>query len=582
MKFGLFICSKKPIFVKVMEYRWRAKPLPNQEQVLQLSESIRVNPYISTILVQRGIDTYEKAEKFFRPKLEDLHNPFEMKDMDVAIKRIQTAVTNQEGILVYGDYDVDGTTAVSIVYSYFKSFNQNIEYYIPDRYKEGYGISRAGLEYAAEKGFTLVITLDCGIRSNELVDYGNSLGLEMIICDHHLPGDTLPKAAAILNPKRRDCTYPYKELSGAGIGFKLIQAYNEKQGMPTEMVYDYLDMVAVSIASDLVDIRGENRVLSFYGLKKLNENPSIGLQTLLDDCPKKEQYTISDIIFGIGPRINAAGRIADAKAAVKVLIEKDYNTAKKYAKVLSERNHERKELDSDITCDAVDMVQNNPRLMNKYSMVLQGEGWSKGVIGIVASRMVEQFYKPTIVFSLNDGMLTGSARSIKTFDIHEAIGACGELVEQFGGHKYAAGLSIKVENFDAFADKFEAIVRESVTADDLVPVVEYDMEMETSMITPGMMKILKQLSPFGPGNSIPVFRSNNLKANQTAKILKDRHLKMQVQTPNGPMDSIGFGLAEHWPSVTDAQIFHACYCIEENTYNGRTNLQLRLQDIKTN
>jgi single-stranded-DNA-specific exonuclease len=582
MKFGLFICSKKPIFAKVMEYRWRAKPLPNQEQVLQLSESIRVNPYISTILVQRGIDTYEKAEKFFRPKLEDLHNPFEMKDMDVAIKRIQTAVTNQEGILVYGDYDVDGTTAVSIVYSYFKSFNQNIEYYIPDRYKEGYGISRAGLEYAAEKGFTLVITLDCGIRSNELVDYGNSLGLEMIICDHHLPGDTLPKAAAILNPKRRDCTYPYKELSGAGIGFKLIQAYNEKQGMPTEMVYDYLDMVAVSIASDLVDIRGENRVLSFYGLKKLNENPSIGLQTLLDDCPKKEQYTISDIIFGIGPRINAAGRIADAKAAVKVLIEKDYNTAKKYAKVLSERNHERKELDSDITRDAVDMVQNSPRLMSKYSMVLQGEGWSKGVIGIVASRMVEQFYKPTIVFSLNDAMLTGSARSIKTFDIHEAIGACGELVEQFGGHKYAAGLSIKVENFDAFADKFEAIVRESVTADDLVPVVEYDMEMETSMITPGMMKILKQLSPFGPGNSIPVFRSNNLKANQTAKILKDRHLKMQVQTPNGPMDSIGFGLAEHWPSVTDAQIFHACYCIEENTYNGRTNLQLRLQDIKTN
>lgn len=582
MKFGLFICAKKPIFAKVMEYRWRAKPLPNQEQVLQLSESIRVNPYISTILVQRGIDTYEKAEKFFRPKLEDLHNPFEMKDMDVAIKRIQTAVTNQEGILVYGDYDVDGTTAVSIVYSYFKSFNQNIEYYIPDRYKEGYGISRAGLEYAAEKGFTLVITLDCGIRSNDLVDYGNSLGLEMIICDHHLPGDTLPKAAAILNPKRRDCTYPYKELSGAGIGFKLIQAYNEKQGMPTEMVYDYLDMVAVSIASDLVDIRGENRVLSFYGLIKLNENPSIGLQTLLDDCPKKEQYTISDIIFGIGPRINAAGRIADAKAAVKVLIEKDYNTAKKYAKVLSERNHERKELDSDITRDAVDMVQKSPRLMSKYSMVLQGEGWSKGVIGIVASRMVEQFYKPTIVFSLNDGMLTGSARSIKTFDIHEAIGACGELVEQFGGHKYAAGLSIKVENFDAFADKFEAIVRESVTADDLVPVVEYDLEMETSMITPGMMKILKQLSPFGPGNSIPVFRSNNLRANQTAKILKDRHLKMQVQTPNGPMDSIGFGLAEHWPSVTDAQIFHACYCIEENTYNGRTNLQLRLQDIKTN
>ncbi len=578
----MLICFKNTIFAELMEYRWRAKSTPNQEQVLQLSESIRVNPYISTILVQRGIDTYEKAEKFFRPKLEDLHNPFLMKDMDLAIRRIQKAVSQQEGILVYGDYDVDGTTAVSIVFSYFKSFNQNIEYYIPDRYKEGYGISRTGLEYAAAKGFTLVIALDCGIRSNELVDYGNSLGLEIIICDHHLPGETLPKAAAILNPKRLDCEYPYKELSGAGIGFKLIQAYNEKQGMPTEMVYDYLDMVAVSIASDLVDIRGENRVLSFYGLKKLNENPSIGLQSLLDDCPKKEQYNISDIIFGIGPRINAAGRISDANAAVKVLIEKDYHTAKKYAKVLSERNHERKELDTDITRDAIDMVEKSERLLSKYSMVLQGEGWSKGVIGIVASRMVEQFYKPTIVFSLNDGMLTGSARSIKTFDIHEAIGACGDLVEQFGGHKYAAGLSIKVENFDAFADRFEAIVRESVTAEDLIPVVEYDLEMDTALITTGMMKILKQLSPFGPGNTIPVFRSNNLKANQTAKILKDRHLKMQVQTPNGPMDSIGFGLAEHWPSVTDSQIFHACYCIEENTYNGRTNLQLRLQDIKTN
>ena len=510
----MLFCPKKTIFAELMEYRWRAKSTPNPEQVALLSESIRVNPNIAAILIQRGIDSYEKAEKFFRPKLEDLHNPFLMKDMDVAIRRIQQAVTNQEGMLIYGDYDVDGTTAVSIVYSYFKSFNQNIEYYIPDRYKEGYGISKTGLEYAAEMGFTLVITLDCGIRSNALADYATSLGLEMIICDHHLPGETLPNVAAILNPKRNDCEYPYKELSGAGIGFKLIQAYNEKQGMPTEMVYDYLDMVAVSIASDLVDIRGENRVLSFYGLKKLNENPSIGLQTLLEDCPKKDQYNISDILFGIGPRINAAGRISDATAAVKVLIEKDYNTAKKYAKVLSERNHERKELDTDITRDAIAMVEQSQRLMDKYSMVLKGEGWSKGVIGIVASRMVEQFYKPTIVFSLNDGMLTGSARSIKTFDIHEAIGACGDLVEQFGGHKYAAGLSIKVENFDAFADKFEAIVRETVTAEDLIPVVEYDLEIETQSITPGMMKILKQLSPFGPGNAIPVFRTNNLKANR--------------------------------------------------------------------
>lgn len=570
------------ILAELMKYRWRAKTLPNKEQVLQLSESINIHPNIATILVQRGIDTYEKAEKFFRPKLEDLHSPFLMKDMDEAILRIQQANSKQEGMLIYGDYDVDGTTAVSIVYSYFKSINHNIEYYIPDRYSEGYGISKTGLEYAASRGFTLVITLDCGIRSNVLVDYAISLGLDVIICDHHLPGESLPNAAAILNPKRNDCKYPYKELSGAGIGFKLIQAYNEKQGMPNEMVFEYLDMVAVSIASDLVDIRGENRVLSFYGLKKLNENPSIGLQTLLDDYPKKEQYTISDIIFGIGPRINAAGRIANATAAVKVLIEKDYNTAKKYAKVLAERNHERKELDTDITIDAINMVEKSPRLLSKYSMVLQGEGWSKGVIGIVASRMVEQFYKPTIIFSLNNGMLTGSARSIKTFDIHEAIGACGNLVDQFGGHKYAAGLSIKAENFDAFADRFEAIVKETVTEDDLIPVVEYDLEIDTAQITPSMMKILKQLSPFGPGNTVPVFRSNHLKANQSAKIIKDKHLKMQVATPNGNIDSIGFGLSEHWPNVTDSQLFHACYCIEENTYNGRTNLQLRLQDIKTN
>lgn len=564
-----------------MKYQWQAKKLPNQNMILQLSTQLNISHPIATMLVQRGIDTYDKAEKFFRPKLNDLHNPFLMQDMDVAIHRIQQAIEKQEGVLIYGDYDVDGTTAVSIVYSYFKSFIQRIAYYIPNRYTEGYGISKAGLEYAAENGFDLIVVLDCGIRANDLIDYGNALGLDIIICDHHLPGKTLPNASAILNPKRKDCAYPYKELSGAGIGFKLIQAYNLKQEMPEEVVYEYLDTVAVSIASDVVDMCGENRILAYYGLKKLNENPSIGLQALLNELPKKEQYTISDILFGIAPRINAAGRISDAKAAVKLLIEKDYNTAKKNARVLAERNNERKELDIDITREAIAMVENSSHFRKKFSTVLRGEFWSRGVIGIVASRLVEQFYKPTIVFSFNDGLLIGSARSIKTFDIHEAIGACGEWVLQYGGHKYAAGLSIKAEHFDAFSERFEAIVRETVTQEELIPVIEYDVEIDVSTITLGMFNILKQLSPFGPGNPMPIFRSNNLSAKQSARVLKDRHLKLQINTPKGDWDSIGFGMAEYMMSVSDHQKFNACYCLEENTYNGKTSIQLRIHDIKS-
>ncbi|PHX91985.1 MAG: single-stranded-DNA-specific exonuclease RecJ [Flavobacteriales bacterium] len=564
-----------------MKYQWQAKKLPNQHLIVPLSAELNISTPIATILVQRGIDTYEKAEKFFRPKLSDLHNPFLMQDMDVAIHRIQQAIDTQESVLIYGDYDVDGTTAVSIVYSYFKPFLERIAYYIPNRYTEGYGISKAGLEYAAENGFVLIVVLDCGIRSNDLIDYGNALGLDIIICDHHLPGKTLPNASAILNPKRKDCAYPYKELSGAGIGFKLIQAYNLKQKLPEQVVYEYLDTVAVSIASDVVDMCGENRILTYYGLKKLYENPSIGLQALLNESSKKGYYTVSDILFGIAPRINAAGRISDAKAAVKLLIEKDFNTAKKYASVLAERNSVRKELDIDITREAIAMVQNSGDFGKKYSTVLRGESWSRGVIGIVASRLVEQFYKPTIIFSFNDGFLIGSARSIKTFDIHEAIGACGELVVQYGGHKYAAGLSIKADDFDAFSKRFEAIVRETLTQEELIPVIEYDIEIDVATITPAMFNILKQLSPFGPGNPMPIFRSDNLSAKQSARVLKDQHLKLQINSPKGDIDSIGFGMAEYLMSVSDHQKFNACYCLEENTYNGKTSIQLRIHDIKS-
>ena len=564
-----------------MEKRWVENNHSDKTAIDRLAGELNVNAVVASLLIKRGIHTFDQARDFFRPSILHLHDPFLMKDMELAINRINKAITHNERILIYGDYDVDGTTSVALTYTFFKTQYDHLDFYIPDRYKEGYGISTAGIDFAKEHGFSLIIALDCGIKANDKVAYANSLGIDFIICDHHLPGDTVPAAIAVLDPKQKDCDYPYDELSGCGIGFKLVQAYCQFHQIDMDTILPLLDLVAVSIASDIVPLTGENRTLAYFGLQQLNSNPRPGFKALMNIAATKTDLSINEIVFAIGPRINAAGRISDATAAVKVLIEKDYNTAKKYAKVLSERNHERKELDTDITRDAIAMVEQSQRLMDKYSMVLKGEGWSKGVIGIVASRMVEQFYKPTIVFSLNDGMLTGSARSIKTFDIHEAIGACGDLVEQFGGHKYAAGLSIKVENFDAFADKFEAIVRETVTAEDLIPVVEYDLEIETQSITPGMMKILKQLSPFGPGNAIPVFRTNNLKANQSAKIIKDRHLKMQINTPHGNMDSIGFGLAEYWPSVTDGQQFHACYCIEENTFNGRTNLQLRLQDIKT-
>ena len=564
-----------------MEIIWKAKPLPNSEIVAKLSAEINVSEAIATILIQRGVDTFDKAKSFFRPQLSDVHDPFLLKDMDVAYTRIKKAVYHGEKMMVYGDYDVDGTTAVSIVYSYFVTLNSHIEYYIPDRYKEGYGISKMGIDYAKENNIGLIIALDCGIRSNDLIDYANSLGIDFIIGDHHLPGDTLPKAHAILNPKRRDCTYPYKELSGAGIGFKIVQAYSKKEGFSEEKILEYIDLVAVSIASDMVDMQGENRVLAYFGLKKLNENPSIGLQALIEVGPKKKTYSIQDIIFGIGPKINAAGRISDATAAVRVLIEKEYTTARQLTRVLNERNTERKELDNDITKNAVDMVVGTPGMAERKSIVIRGEAWHKGVIGIVASRMVEQFYKPTIVFSQNDGMLTGSARSVKNFDIHEAITECSQWVDQFGGHKYAAGLSIKAENFDAFSEQFESVVVRDIQEASLLPEVEYDLDISLQTLTPKFLDLINQMSPFGPGNPLPIFHSTELRSNNSPRVLKDRHLKLQVSQNNRHyFDGIGFGLAEHLPVVSNGEIFDACYCIEENDFNGQVKLQLRLKDLR--
>ena len=563
-----------------MEVIWKAKSLPNEEQSKSLSNKINVSTPIANILVQRGIDTFDKAKQFFRPKITDLHDPFLMKDMDKAYERLKGAVDNGEPMMVYGDYDVDGTTAVSIVYSYFVTLNPNIEYYIPDRYKEGYGISKIGIDYAKEKGISLIVSLDCGIRSNELIDYANGLGIDFIICDHHLPGETLPNAHSILNPKRSDCHYPYKELSGAGIGFKLVQAYSKKEGFAEDKVMDYIDLVAVSIAADMVDVRGENRVLAYYGLKKLNENPSIGLQALIALNPGKKQYTSQDIIFGIGPKINAAGRISDATAAVRVLIETEYTKAVQLTRVLTERNDERKELDNDITKNAIEMVESSGELHSHKSIVIVGQDWHKGVIGIVASRMVEQFYKPTIVFSNIDGILTGSARSVKKFDIHEAITQCSEWVEQFGGHKYAAGLSIKEENFASFKQAFEAIVADNIQDDSLLPEVEYDLEIDIDTVDQKFLNLVKQMEPFGPGNPQPIFYTSNLRCTGP-RVLKDRHLKFQCLQSRGPsIDGIGFGLSEFYPTVSNGAVFQACYSIEENYFNGQVKLQLRIKDIK--
>ena len=562
-----------------MAFRWTASPKLNDQKVSQLAELINVPNMIAQLLLQRGIETFEQAKKFFRPQLHDLYDPFLMKDMDKAIDRLILAMQKHERIMVYGDYDVDGTTSVSTVYSYFKKFTSNLEYYIPDRYKEGYGISKIGIDFAKEQGISLIIALDCGTRSIELIDYAKSLGIDFIVCDHHLPGDELPKAVALLNPKRSDCDYPYKEMSGCGIGFKLIQAYAIANELPIEDVYKYLDLVAVSTCSDIVDIRDENRILVYYGLKKLNENPCIGLQALLQSYQIKDEYEVSDIVFGIGPKINAAGRIADAKSSVKLLIEEDFHHAMNLAKTLIENNTERKDIDNDITKEALEILENNADLRQKKSTVLYSEKWHKGVIGIVASRLIETYYKPTIIFSEVNGMLTGSARSIKNFDIHDAIGACGDIVVQYGGHKYAAGLTIKKESFDIFTERFEEIVRTKCNDELLTPEISYDTEINFDEINAKFFTLLDQFKPHGPGNMTPIFRTNQA-FDAGSKIVKEKHLKLQAYQNGKKFDGIGFNMSELFPVISKNQAFDICYSLEMNEFKGQKNLQLKIRDVK--
>ena len=562
-----------------MAFRWTASPKLNDQKVSQLAELINVPNLIAQLLLQRGIETFEQAKKFFRPQLHDLYDPFLMKDMDKAIDRLILALQKHERIMVYGDYDVDGTTSVSTVYSYFKKYTSNLEYYIPDRYKEGYGISKIGIDYAKEQGISLIIALDCGTRSIELIDYAKTLGIDFIVCDHHLPGDELPKAVALLNPKRKDCQYPYKEMSGCGIGFKLIQAYAIANDLPIEDVYKYLDLVAVSTCSDIVDIRDENRILVYYGLKKLNENPCIGLQALLQSYQIKDEYEVADIVFGIGPKINAAGRIADAKSSVKLLIEEDFHQAMFLAKTLIENNTERKDIDNDITKEALEILERDHVLRHKKSTVLYSEKWHKGVIGIVASRLIETYYKPTIIFSEVNGMLTGSARSIKNFDIHDAIGTCGDIVVQYGGHKYAAGLTIKKESFELFTERFEEIVSKNCTDELLTPEISYDTEIGFDDINGKFFTLLDQFKPHGPGNMTPIFRTNQV-LDAGSKIVKEKHLKLMAYQNGKKFDGIGFNMSELFPLVSKNQAFDVCYSLEMNEFKGQKNLQLKIRDVK--
>ncbi|MBW7845103.1 MAG: single-stranded-DNA-specific exonuclease RecJ [Bacteroidia bacterium] len=564
-----------------MTKRWIPKIEPDNLIVENIASAINVNKTLSGILVQRGIQTFESARKFFRPQYSELHDPFLMLGMDAAIERIEKAIASNEKILIYGDYDVDGTTAVATVFHFFKNRYPNMDYYIPDRYNEGYGVSVKGIDWAKNNGFSLIIALDCGIKAVDRVKYAKENGIDFIICDHHLPGDTIPDAAAVLNPKQANCNYPFKELSGCGIGFKLVQAYANKHNIPFAEVEQFIDLVAISISSDLVPIMDENRIMVHFGLKKLKSNPNKGIKALLDTYVEKPEYGVSDVVFFIGPRINAAGRIADAKDSVRLMISDNIETAKKIAELVNQHNTERREFDIIITEEAFQMISNDVEFSNKKSTVLFNKEWHKGVIGIVASRLIEKYYRPTIVLTESNGIASGSARSVDGFDLYSAIEECSDLLEQYGGHTHAAGLTLKLENVKPFSDKFEKIVSAKIVERSLTPEIEYDAEITLKAITPKFFNILKQFAPFGPGNQNPIFRSKSVWDVGDVMKVGNNHLKMSITQGEGSRiyKAIAFNLGEYYEKVAQGISFDICYTIEENYYNGHTNLQLNIKDI---
>lgn len=561
--------------------RWSIKSKPEKQKLLALQNDLQVDEIVVTLLLQRGIETYEEAKKFFRPSLDDLHNPYLMKDMDKAVERIEKAIQNQENILVFGDYDVDGTTAVSLVSSYLKSFYPNVATYIPDRYNEGYGISYLGIDFADDNDFSLIIALDCGIKSIEHIAYAKEKGIDFIVCDHHRPGDELPDAVAVLDPKRADCDYPYKELCGCGVGFKLIQALGKNRNQDIDDLVPYLDLVATAIAADIVPITGENRVLAKFGLEVINAAPRAGIKALIQNI-KKKTLTISDVVFIIAPRINAAGRIKHGNYAVELLTEFDLTQAIQFAADIETFNADRKDLDKQITKQALSqIIENNEE--NRFSTVVYQEDWHKGVIGIVASRLVENYYRPTVVFTKSGEKLAASARSVKDFDIYNALEACAEHLEQFGGHMYAAGMTIKEENLQAFKQAFEEFVEKTIHPDLLTPEVSIDAEINLSDINPKLLRILRQFEPFGPENMTPVFLTKNVYDTGYPKQLgsENEHLRLFVkQDDSEGFGTIGFGLGKKIEIARNRNVFDLVYSIEENEWNGNTTIQLQMRDLK--
>ncbi|MCZ8091692.1 single-stranded-DNA-specific exonuclease RecJ [Flavobacterium sp.] len=564
--------------------RWTIKPKPSQEKVKHLVNELKVDELIATLLVQRGIETFDDARQFFRPSLDDLHNPYLMKDMDKAVSRIEKAIVDGENILVFGDYDVDGTTAVSLMSSYLKSFYPNIATYIPDRYDEGYGISYIGIDFAEDNGFSLIIALDCGIKSIDHVIYAKEKNIDFIICDHHRPGETLPEAVAVLDPKRDDCSYPYDELCGCGVGFKLVQALAENRNQTIEDLIPYLDLVATAIAADIVPITGENRVLAKFGLEVINANPRPGIKALIQNL-KKKVLTITDVVFIIAPRINAAGRIKHGNEAVALLTEYDLDQAEFFASEIEQHNSDRKDLDKQITVEALSQIEENNE-KQKFTTVVYQENWHKGVIGIVASRLTETYYRPTIVFTKSGDKLAASARSVKDFDVYNALEACAEHLEQFGGHMYAAGMTLKEENYLNFKNAFEKEVEKTIPPDLLIPEISVDAEIELSYINERLIRILNQFEPFGPQNMTPVFMCKNVKDTGYGKTIgqNDEHLKLFVKQSRSfgteGFGVIGFGLGNKIEITKNQNPFDIAFCIDENEFNGNITVQLRLKDLR--
>lgn len=567
----------------MVEKRWNYKKLPSSEIVDTLSKELGVSYEIATLLGQRGVGTFDEAKHFFRPSLSDLYDPFLMADMTIAVERLSKAVEQNEKILIYGDYDVDGTTSVAMFYGFLQKYiHQNIEFYIPDRYAEGYGVSQKGIEYAAENGFALIVSLDCGIKSIDKVAWAKEHGVDFIICDHHRPGDELPDAVAVLDPKREDCLYPFKELTGCGVGFKLLQAYCQVKDINVNLLLPYLDLVVTSISCDIVPIVGENRVLAFYGLQQLNTNPRTGLKALIKSASLEGKMDITKVVFGLGPRINAAGRIRHAYDAVDLMLSEDEQKAEEFARVIGQHNTDRKGLDSSITAEALEMIAQNSDLVAAKSTVLFNEAWHKGVIGIVASRCIEKYHRPTIILTQSHGNAAGSARSVPGFDVYDAIEECSEHLIQFGGHTFAAGLTLELNQIDNFKRKFEEVVSRKILQEQLSPLIEIDLALPLSAITDKFHRIMSQMSPFGPQNMTPVFVSHKVQLYGAPIKMKEKHLKFQAfQEGSAAFTCVGFGMVEDFfDKLLETQTCSICYTIEINEWQGKKSFQLMLKDIK--